>query len=80
MQEEIADGVIAMLKGAMETLIVGDPGDPATDVGPVIDQAAYDRLMTYRESREGRLAHDLRGAGAERTVRAADADPVAVGR
>ena len=51
-QEEIADGVIAMLKGAMETLIVGDPGDPASDVGPVIDQAAYDRLMTYRESRK----------------------------
>lgn len=51
-QEDVADGVIAMLKGAMETLIVGDPGDPASDVGPVIDQAAYDRLMTYRESRE----------------------------
>ena len=49
-QEDVADGVIAMLKGAMDTLIVGAPGDPATDVGPVIDQAAYDRLMSYRES------------------------------
>jgi RHH-type proline utilization regulon transcriptional repressor/proline dehydrogenase/delta 1-pyrroline-5-carboxylate dehydrogenase len=50
-QEDVAEGVIAMLTGAMETLVVGDPGDPASDVGPVIDQAAYDRLMTYRESR-----------------------------
>ena len=48
LQEEIADGVIEMLKGAMDLLIVGDPGDPRTDVGPVIDQAAYDRLMAYR--------------------------------
>ncbi len=48
LQEEIADGVIEMLKGAMDLLIVGDPADPRTDVGPVIDQAAYDRLMAYR--------------------------------
>jgi len=48
-QEDVADGVIAMLKGAMATLIVGDPADPASDVGPVIDRPAYDRLMAYRE-------------------------------
>jgi RHH-type proline utilization regulon transcriptional repressor/proline dehydrogenase/delta 1-pyrroline-5-carboxylate dehydrogenase len=49
-QEDVAEGVIAMLTGAMDTLVVGDPADPATDVGPVIDRAAYDRLMQYRES------------------------------
>ena len=48
-QEDVAETTVAMLKGAMDTLIVGDPGDPATDVGPVIDRAAYDRLMGYRE-------------------------------
>ncbi len=48
-QEDIADGLIEMLQGAMDTLRIGDPGDPATDVGPVIDRAAYDRLMGYRE-------------------------------
>jgi RHH-type proline utilization regulon transcriptional repressor/proline dehydrogenase/delta 1-pyrroline-5-carboxylate dehydrogenase len=52
-QEDVADGVIEMLGGAMDTLTVGDPGDPATDVGPVIDQAAYDRLMGYREQARG---------------------------
>ena len=50
MQADVADNVIAMLKGAMETLVLGATGNPATDVGPVIDQAAYDKLMAYRAS------------------------------
>ena len=48
LQEEIAETTIEMLKGAMDTLRLGDPCDPATDVGPVIDRAAYDKLMAYR--------------------------------
>ena len=36
-----------MLKGAMAELRIGDPSDPATDVGPVIDQAAKARLMAH---------------------------------
>jgi RHH-type proline utilization regulon transcriptional repressor/proline dehydrogenase/delta 1-pyrroline-5-carboxylate dehydrogenase len=39
-QEDVADGMIRMIAGAMETLKVGDPSDLATDVGPVIDEAA----------------------------------------
>ncbi|MCL6730372.1 bifunctional proline dehydrogenase/L-glutamate gamma-semialdehyde dehydrogenase PutA [Sphingomonas hankyongi] len=39
-QEEVADGMIEMISGAMEALTVGDPSDLATDVGPVIDEAA----------------------------------------
>ncbi len=54
LQEEIADSVIEMLRGAMELLVIGDPGDPATDVGPVIDSPAYDRLMGYRETVKGK--------------------------
>lgn len=50
LQEDVAGGIVEMLRGAMATLRVGDPGDPANDVGPVIDWAAYDRLMGYRES------------------------------
>ncbi len=59
LQEEIAEGVIEMLRGAMELLVIGDPGDPATDVGPVIDRAAYDKLMAYRESAKGRWLKTL---------------------
>ncbi|MBY0519540.1 MAG: bifunctional proline dehydrogenase/L-glutamate gamma-semialdehyde dehydrogenase PutA [Sphingomonas sp.] len=50
LQEEIADGVIEMLCGAMDLLRLGNPADPRTDVGPVIDRAAYDKLMAYRAS------------------------------
>jgi len=54
LQEDIAERTLEMLAGAMDTLIVGDPADPATDVGPVIDRAAYDRLMGYREGAKAR--------------------------
>jgi RHH-type proline utilization regulon transcriptional repressor/proline dehydrogenase/delta 1-pyrroline-5-carboxylate dehydrogenase len=50
LQEEIADGVLEMLSGAMDLLVIGDTLDPRTDVGPVIDDAAYGHLMTYRAS------------------------------
>jgi RHH-type proline utilization regulon transcriptional repressor/proline dehydrogenase/delta 1-pyrroline-5-carboxylate dehydrogenase len=40
LQEDIADRVLHMLQGAMETLVIGDPIDLATDVGPVIDEGA----------------------------------------
>jgi len=39
-QEEVADGMIKMIAGAMEALKVGDPSELATDVGPVIDKPA----------------------------------------
>lgn len=48
LQEEIKERTLEMLKGAMDTLIVGDPADPRTDVGPVIDQASFDKLMEHR--------------------------------
>ena len=40
LQDDIADRVLRMLQGAAETLLIGDPLDPATDVGPVIDEDA----------------------------------------
>ena len=58
-QDDVADHVIEMLKGAMDTLIVGDPADPATDVGPVIDEAAYRRLMDYREGQKANWVHSI---------------------
>ena len=49
LQEEIADGVIEMLAGAMDELIIGDPADFATDIGPVITPAAAAGLMAHVE-------------------------------
>ena len=39
-QEDVADGMIKMIAGAMQALKIGDPGDLETDVGPVIDDDA----------------------------------------
>ena len=43
-QDEVADAMIEMIAGAMETLTVGDPTKLTTDVGPVIDKAARELL------------------------------------
>lgn len=59
LQEEIADNVIDMLAGAMHLLVVGDPVDPRTDVGPVIDRAAYNRLMAYRAEQRPHIAKSI---------------------
>jgi len=48
-QEDVADGMIKMIAGAMEALNVGDPGDLKTDVGPVIDEAAKKVLDEHLE-------------------------------
>jgi len=46
-QDDVADRMLTMLAGAAETLVIGDPLNPATDVGPVIDEEARDRLAGY---------------------------------
>ena len=46
LHEGVADGILAMLRGAMLELRLGDPADWATDVGPVIDDEAFRNLQT----------------------------------
>lgn len=46
-QEDIAPRVIELLKGYMKELVIGDPADLATDVGPVIDADARDKLARH---------------------------------
>jgi RHH-type proline utilization regulon transcriptional repressor/proline dehydrogenase/delta 1-pyrroline-5-carboxylate dehydrogenase len=45
--EGIADKVMAMIQGALQELVVGDPADLATDVGPVIDREAFDNIAAH---------------------------------
>ncbi len=47
LQHEIAPAVLEMLRGAMAQLRIGDPSDPATDVGPVIDAPAQRTLAAH---------------------------------
>jgi RHH-type proline utilization regulon transcriptional repressor/proline dehydrogenase/delta 1-pyrroline-5-carboxylate dehydrogenase len=46
-QEDIADKIITMLKGAMAELSVGNPGDLTSDIGPVIDADALAMLQQH---------------------------------
>ncbi|WP_407074856.1 L-glutamate gamma-semialdehyde dehydrogenase [Roseateles sp.] len=48
-QSSIADGVIEMLKGALQQLHVGQPANLATDVGPVIDDEAHAGISRHVE-------------------------------
>jgi RHH-type proline utilization regulon transcriptional repressor/proline dehydrogenase/delta 1-pyrroline-5-carboxylate dehydrogenase len=54
LQHEIAPAVIEMLRGALLQLRIGDPCDPATDIGPVIDEEAERTLSAYIEELRGR--------------------------
>jgi RHH-type proline utilization regulon transcriptional repressor/proline dehydrogenase/delta 1-pyrroline-5-carboxylate dehydrogenase len=47
LQEDIAKRVLELLRGAMQEIVIGDPTDPATDVGPVIDAAAQTELQRH---------------------------------
>ena len=55
LQDDVAESMLAMIRGAMEALVIGDPEELTTDVGPVIDD----------EAREGLEAHiaQMRHAG-----------------
>jgi len=44
LQADVADRLVEMIAGAADELKVGDPRDPATHVGPVIDAEAKDNL------------------------------------
>jgi RHH-type proline utilization regulon transcriptional repressor/proline dehydrogenase/delta 1-pyrroline-5-carboxylate dehydrogenase len=59
LQDDVADKILHMLAGAMEELVVGDPGLLRTDVGPVIDAEAKETLEKHAERmrREGKLIH-----------------------
>jgi RHH-type proline utilization regulon transcriptional repressor/proline dehydrogenase/delta 1-pyrroline-5-carboxylate dehydrogenase len=46
-QDDVADRMIEMISGAARELRIGDPTDPATHIGPVIDAEAKQRLDTH---------------------------------
>ena len=61
-QEDIADNLLKMLKGAMDELSVGDPWHLSTDVGPVIDAAAHDGIADHiaQAAADGRIIHQIK--------------------
>ena len=58
---ETADGVLETLLGAMDTLVIGDPSNPFTDIGPIIDAEAKANLDKHieRMRREAKVLKQL---------------------
>ena len=54
-QDDVAGRMIEMIAGAARELALGDPRDPATHVGPVIDPEAKDRLDRWIKGKAGRV-------------------------
>ncbi|MEY3959608.1 MAG: hypothetical protein RIR14_261, partial [Pseudomonadota bacterium] len=61
LQEDVADHTLDMLYGAMDELVLGDPADLFTDVGPVIDAEAKAAIAEYiaKARAEGRILKEM---------------------
>ncbi|HEX6137950.1 MAG TPA: trifunctional transcriptional regulator/proline dehydrogenase/L-glutamate gamma-semialdehyde dehydrogenase [Casimicrobiaceae bacterium] len=62
-QEDVAERVVTMLRGAMAELRMGNPDEVATDVGPVIDADAKASVEAHIEAMRGRGRTVFRHAG-----------------
>src|SRR5262249_56060142 len=57
LQEDVAEPIVEMIAGAARELKLGDPREPSTHIGPVIDAEAKDKLDRWIADyeRKGRL-------------------------
>nr|WP_286206641.1 trifunctional transcriptional regulator/proline dehydrogenase/L-glutamate gamma-semialdehyde dehydrogenase [Thauera linaloolentis] len=60
LQDDVAERVLHMLRGALGELRIGDPADVRTDIGPVIDAEARDGLEAHVAAMRGRGAQVTR--------------------
>ncbi len=60
-QKDVAPRIMELLSGAMDELVIGDPGLLKTDIGPVINQAAKNGLQQHvtRMNQEAKLIKAL---------------------
>jgi RHH-type proline utilization regulon transcriptional repressor/proline dehydrogenase/delta 1-pyrroline-5-carboxylate dehydrogenase len=64
-QDDVADRIIDMVAGAARELKIGDPRDPSTHVGPVIDAEAKARLDNWIAGMERQGRVRFRGGRAD---------------
>ena len=60
-QRDIAPELIQLLKGAMDALVLGDPTELKTDVGPVITSEAANQINVYiqHQHANGAVLHEV---------------------
>ena len=63
-QEDVADKMINIIKGAMDELVVGKPIQLTTDIGPVIDAEAQQNLLAHINKMKGvaKAYHEIKTA------------------
>jgi aldehyde dehydrogenase (NAD+) len=49
LQRPIFDEMVQRIRTVVDTLVLGDPMDRATSMGPIISRAQYDRVVNYLE-------------------------------
>ena len=59
--KDTADEILETLTGAMDTLVIGDPADPRTDIGPIIDAEAKANLDKHmaRMGKEAKIVKQI---------------------
>ncbi len=62
---DVYDEFLALLVAKVEALVVGDPADADTDVGPVIDDSSRDRILDWIDQARAGGARVLTGGEAE---------------
>jgi acyl-CoA reductase-like NAD-dependent aldehyde dehydrogenase len=67
-ERAVVDGFLERFLPKVEALVVGDPADETTDVGPVIDDDSRTRIAAWVE--------EARAAGAKLLAGGTDADPL----
>jgi succinate-semialdehyde dehydrogenase/glutarate-semialdehyde dehydrogenase len=55
--DQIADDFLTRFTDAMDALVVGDPFEPATDVGPIVTETQRDELVGQVEAARAQGAH-----------------------
>jgi RHH-type proline utilization regulon transcriptional repressor/proline dehydrogenase/delta 1-pyrroline-5-carboxylate dehydrogenase len=66
-QEDVADRILEMIEGAARALMVGDPRNVDTHVGPVIDIEAKEKLDEWTAAHKSRVVFRHDGAPASGT-------------
>ncbi len=66
--DTVWDDFVAELVPQIQALVVGDPADDATDVGPVIDAGAAERIVAWVDEAVDQGATLLTGGSAEGTL------------
>lgn len=63
-QEDVADKMVNIIKGAMDELVVGKPTQLTTDIGPVIDAEAQQNLLAHINRMKGvaKAYHEVKTA------------------